>query len=174
MKKYSTYCLTAFLAAAMLLAGCSDHTTDGGMIEEGADELYLQENAQRPGVVVTDSGLQYEVFSEGSGNQPGAASLVRFNYNAMLVNGVIFDSHSYRNGQDTPAEMNVSDIEIPGLVEGILLMREGAEYRFVIPGNIGFGEEERQELEGTVIHPNATLIFDVHLLEVDPEPDNDE
>lgn len=124
--------------------------------EEG--EKFLAENAKRDGIVVTKSGLQYEVLTEGTGKQPVAADTVRCHYEGRLLDGSVFDS-SYRRGE--PADFGLQQV-IKGWTEGVQLMKEGAKYRFYIPYNLAYGERGA----GADIPPYAALIFDVELVKV--------
>ena len=121
-------------------------------------EEYLKENAKKEGVITTKSGLQYRVIKEGEGNNPTSHSKVKCNYEGKLVNGEVFDS-SYKRGE--PAEFWLNQV-IPGWVEGLQLMKPGAEYEFTIPANLAYGENG---VRGA-IPPFATLIFKVELLEI--------
>lgn len=121
-------------------------------------ELFLAENAQKDGVVVTASGLQYEVLREGDGAMPLPEDQVTIQYQGTLIDGTQFDS-SYDRGE--PATFSVGGV-ISGFSEGLQLMTVGSHYRFFIPGALGYGPQG----SGGVIGPNATLIFEVELLEI--------
>ena len=127
-----------------------------GLRAEG--EAFLKQNAGKQGVVVTKSGLQYEVLSEGTGASPRATDTVRCHYEGRLVDGSVFDS-SYRRGE--PAEFPLNGV-IAGWTEGLQLMKEGAKYRFYIPQELGYGSRGA----GSCIPPYAALIFDVELIKV--------
>jgi len=124
---------------------------------EGA--AFLEKNRNQPGVVTTASGLQYQILRPGSGRQPQATSQVQVNYEGKLLDGTVFDS-SYRRG--TPAEFGLNQV-IKGWTEGLALMPVGAKYRFWIPANLAYGSEGTQ---GGPIGPEATLSFDVELLDI--------
>lgn len=124
--------------------------------EEG--EKFLKENAKKPGVTVTASGLQYTVLKEGTGKQPKASDTVRCHYEGTLINGKVFDS-SYRRGE--PADFGLRQV-ISGWTEGVQLMKEGAKFRFFIPYNLAYGERGA----GSDIPPYAALVFDVELIKV--------
>lgn len=121
-------------------------------------EKYLKENMEKDGVMVTDSGLQYEVVTEGEGEKPAATDTVSVHYVGTLINGKEFDS-SVARGQ--PAEFPLNGV-IPGWTEGLQLMNVGSKYRFVIPSELAYGERGA----GADIPPGATLIFEVELLEI--------
>lgn len=124
---------------------------------EGSD--YLAKNKANKGVFATRSGLQYMVLRQGNGKRPRPNDRVRVNYHGTLLDGTVFDS-SYERGQ--PAEFALDQV-IAGWTEGVALMPVGAKYRFWVPGTLAYGE--RGNPQGG-IEPNATLIFDVELLEV--------
>ena len=123
-------------------------------------DAYLASNAEKDGVIVTTSGLQYEVLREGEagGAQPSAADQVSIHYRGTLIDGTEFDS-SYSRGEQ--ATFGVSGV-IPGFSEGLQLMTVGSHYRFVIPSDIAYGPQGA----GNDIGPNATLIFEIELFEV--------
>ena len=125
-------------------------------LEEG--KVFLMNNANKPGVVTTDSGLQYEVLKEGNGKKPKATDKVRCHYEGTLIDGTVFDSSYQRN---EPAVFVLNQV-ITGWTEGVQLMSEGAKYRFYIPYRLAYGESGA----GGMIPPFATLIFDVELIEV--------
>jgi len=125
-------------------------------LEEG--QAFLAQNAERDDVVVTDSGLQYRVITEGEGASPAATDTVTVHYRGTLLNGTEFDS-SYAREQ--PATFALNQV-IPGWTEGVQLMKEGSKYEFFIPADLAYGEQGRPGPIG----PNSTLIFEVELLEV--------
>ena len=123
--------------------------------EEGAK--FLAANKDKPGVHTTESGLQYQVVREGNGPKPQPTDVVRVHYKGTLLDGTTFDS-SYDRGQ--PAEFGLDQV-IPGWAEGVQLMPVGSKYRFWVPSELGYGEAG-----GGPIPPNATLTFEVELIEV--------
>ena len=124
--------------------------------EEG--ERFLAENAQKEGVTVLPSGLQYVVLTEGTGAKPKATDRVKCHYEGRLTDGTVFDS-SYRRGE--PAVFPLNGV-IAGWTEGVQLMGEGAKFRFFIPYQLAYGERGA----GQSIPPYAALVFDVELIEV--------
>ena len=122
-----------------------------------AGASFLAENAKRPGVKTTASGLQYKIVTPGTGKKPTAADTVTVNYRGTLVDGTEFDS-SYKRGQ--PASFPVGGV-IAGWTEALQLMKEGAQYQLVIPPSLAYGD--RGPLAGQV------LIFDVELLSATAE-----
>lgn len=116
---------------------------------------FLEANKSKPGVITTDSGLQYMVIKEGTGKQPqGPAANVTVNYKGTTPEGVEFDS----NDNSTFGLNQV----IKGWTEGLQLMREGAKYKFFVPQELAYGANPR----GTVIKPFMPLVFEVELLKV--------
>ncbi len=126
-----------------------------------ASMAFLDQNAQRDGVEVTDSGLQYMVLEEGpeDGRSPASTDLVVVHYVGTLKDGVEFDSSRARGAAATFPLNQV----IPGWTEGVQLMSEGDRYRFFVPPSLAYGENPRP---GGVIGPNDALIFDVELIKV--------
>ncbi|RUO76828.1 FKBP-type peptidyl-prolyl cis-trans isomerase [Pseudidiomarina taiwanensis] len=127
-------------------------------------EAYLAENAQKEGVVVTESGLQYEVLSEAPADapKPVATDIVEVHYEGTLINGEVFDS-SLQRGQSAVFPLNRV---IKGWTEGVQLMGVGSKYRFVIPADLAYGD---REVAGGAIPPSSTLIFEVELLDIKPQ-----
>lgn len=124
----------------------------------GAGDAFLAENAKKAGVVVTASGLQYEVLTQGDGEKPTRASTVRTHYHGTLIDGTVFDS-SYNRGQ--PAEFPVGGV-IAGWTEALQLMPVGSKYRLYIPHQLAYGERGA----GASIAPFSALVFDVELLAI--------
>jgi len=109
--------------------------------------------------VTTSSGLQYRILNEGSGNDsPGPESVVLVHYRGKLTNGLEFDS-SYKRNQ--PTSLPVNGV-IRGWTEALQLMREGDKWELIIPPDLGYGRKGA----GNIIPPNATLIFEVELIEI--------
>lgn len=129
---------------------------NAGKIEEG--KKFLAENAKRPEVKTTASGLQYEVITETEGQKPVATDVVKVHYRGTTIQGVEFDS-SYGRGEPTEFPLNRV---IPGWTEGLQLMSVGAKYKFYIPYNLAYGERGA----GQLIGPYETLIFEVELLDI--------
>lgn len=119
---------------------------------------FLVDNAERDGVVTTDSGLQYLVLEEGEADaaSPGATDTVNVHYHGTLTDGTVFDSSVDRG---SPMDLQLNRV-IAGWTEGIQLMQVGDRYRFFIPAELGYGGSGA----GQLIGPNTTLIFDVELL----------
>ena len=119
---------------------------------------FLEENAKRPEITVTESGLQYEVLATGEGEKPTAESTVRVDYHGTLINGTVFDS-SYERGQ--PAEFPVGGV-IKGWTEALQMMPVGTKWRIYLPHELAYGERGA----GAAIAPFSTLVFDVELHEI--------
>lgn len=124
--------------------------------EEG--KKFLEENAKKEGVMVTPSGLQYKVITEGFGTKPKATETVVVHYRGTTIDGKEFDSSYKRN---EPISFPLNGV-IAGWTEGLQLMKTGAKYEFYIPYNLAYGERGA----GAVIPPYATLIFEVELIQV--------
>ena len=124
-----------------------------------AGAKFLAENAKKPGVVTTDSGLQYLVIEPGKGDKPTAEDTVRVNYKGSLLDGTVFDDSAQHGGA---AEFPLAQV-VPGWQEGIVLMPVGSKYRFWIPSELGYGETGTP---GGPIPPNSTLVFEVELLDI--------
>lgn len=122
-------------------------------------EKFLAENAKKPGVTATASGLQYQVLSEGKGPKPGASDTVRAHYKGTLLDGTQFDSSYERN---EPVVFALDQV-VPGWKEGLQLMPVGSKYKLWVPAKLGYGE---QGTPGGPIPPNATLVFEVELLDI--------
>lgn len=120
-------------------------------------EAFLAANKDKPGVQVTESGLQYRVERAGNGATPTASDVVRVHYKGTLLNGETFDS-SYDRGE--PAEFGLGQV-IPGWSEGVQLMKVGSKYTFWIPAELAYGEAG-----GGPIPANAMLTFEVELMEI--------
>ena len=160
-------------AALLLLAACSDSNDpddpSAGLLADpeapgvasasgDPDASYLLDDAARDGVTVTASGLQYEVLREADGPTPGPTAQVTLHYRGTLVDGTEFDS-SYSRGAPSTFAL---DGTIPGFAEGVQLMSPGAQYRFVLPADLAYGDAGSPPSIG----PGATLIFVVELLEI--------
>ncbi len=124
--------------------------------KEGED--FLKENAKRPEVTTTASGLQYEVVKEGTGAKPTISDMVKVHYHGTLIDGTVFDS-SVKRG--VPAEFGVNQV-IKGWVEALQLMPVGSKYKLYIPSELAYG----QQGAGAMIKPNSALIFEVELLDI--------
>jgi FKBP-type peptidyl-prolyl cis-trans isomerase FkpA len=133
-----------------------------GAANIAAGQAFLAENAKREGVVVTDSGLQYEVLTQGDGVKPVAADTVKVHYRGTLLDGTEFDSSYARN---EPAVFPLSRV-ISGWTEGVQLMNVGSKFKFYIPSELAYGARSTGKITS-----NSTLIFEVELLEVTPATD---
>ena len=120
---------------------------------------FLAENAKKPGVTTTASGLQYKVLTPGSGESPKATDEVTVNYRGTLLDGTEFDS-SYKRGQ--PASFVLGRV-IPGWTEGLQLMKPGAKYQLFVPPQLAYDMHARPG-----IPPGSLLIFEVELLSSKP------
>jgi FKBP-type peptidyl-prolyl cis-trans isomerase FklB len=122
---------------------------------------FLAENKTKEGMKTTASGLQYKVLKEGTGASPKATDTVKVNYRGTTIDGTEFDS-SYKRGE--PASFPVNRV-IKGWTEGLQLMKAGSKYQLFVPADLAYGERGA----GSDIGPNATLLFDVELIEIAKE-----
>lgn len=130
---------------------CEDH-------DRQANTEYLEQNAQKEDVTVTDSGLQYSVIEEGEGPIPTVSDSVKVEFVGRLIDGSIFDTtDDLPNG----LQFRVENFKLKGVQEGILLMKKGSTYELVVPSHLGFGVTAAGE-----ICPGTTLIFDLTLIDV--------
>ena len=129
-------------------------------LEKG--EAFLAENSKKAGIKTTASGLQYQVIKEGNGENPKDTDKVKVHYRGTLVDGSQFDS-SYDRGE--PVTFGMKGV-IPGFSEAISMMKPGGKSKAYIPSKLGYGERGA----GNSIGPNETLIFEIELLEINPEP----
>ena len=127
-------------------------------------EAFLAENAAREAVVTTESGLQYKVLEAAEGDKPTVSSTVQVHYEGRLISGEVFDSSMARGA---PAEFALNRV-IPGWIEGLQLMPEGAKYEFYIPADLAYGANGSAS-----IGPNEALIFVVDLLQADFSADSE-
>jgi len=164
-----------FIAALALLPAACDKAekkdtqdmeaveTDTSKVVKTKEELaklsqdYLNENAKKDGVIVTDSGLQYEILVEGTGPIPTAEDYAEVHYAGSLLDGTEFDS-SYKRGE--PAVFPVGGL-IPGWVEALQLMPTGSKWRLTIPSDIAYGDREAGPIPA-----NSTLVFEMELLSI--------
>tara|TARA_B100001540_G_C15704146_1_gene595293 strand:- start:45 stop:644 length:600 start_codon:yes stop_codon:yes gene_type:complete len=121
-------------------------------------EKFLKNNSSKDGVVTLDSGLQYKVLKEGSGEKPKATDTVTTHYHGTLISGEVFDSSVERS---EPASFPVNGV-IPGWVEALQLMPVGSKWKLFVPSHLAYGERGA----GQKIGPNTTLIFEVELLSI--------
>ncbi|MCP4471081.1 MAG: FKBP-type peptidyl-prolyl cis-trans isomerase [Gammaproteobacteria bacterium] len=145
-------------AGAALNAYMEKEFTAKSEANKAKGEAYLQENANKEGVQVTESGLQYRVITATDGAKPAGSDQVTVHYRGTLIDGTEFDS-SYARGE--PASFGLNQV-IPGWSEGVQLMNVGSKFEFVIPQALGYGERGA----GGSIGPFETLIFEVELVEI--------
>ena len=124
-----------------------------------AGAAFLNENAQRPEVTTTASGLQYEVLLASEGEKPGPTSQVTVHYHGTLIDGTVFDSSVERGA---PATFGVNQV-IRGWTEALQLMAVGSKFRLSIPEDLAYGANPHP---GGAIQPYSALIFDVELIDI--------
>ena len=143
-----------------LLGSCTDFEAQEKLAESNRQqgEAFLGANGEKEGITVRPSGLQYKILRQGSGLKPSISDRVTVHYRGTLIDGTEFDS-SYARGE--PTSFAVAGV-IPGWTEGLQLMSVGSHYCFFVPSDLGYG----QKGAGDKIGPNATLTFEVELLEI--------
>ena len=129
-----------------------------GKKNEKEGKAFLAENKKKKNVVTLASGLQYEVIKAGTGAIPKSDDTVITNYKGTLINGKEFDN-SFKRGK--PATFPVTGV-IKGWTEALQLMKTGAKWKLFIPSSLAYGKKGA----GRVIGPDATLIFEIELLEI--------
>ncbi|HXJ07792.1 MAG TPA: FKBP-type peptidyl-prolyl cis-trans isomerase [Candidatus Acidoferrum sp.] len=125
-------------------------------------EAFLADNKTKQGVVTLPSGLQYKILTEGTGPKPAVTDTVVCNYKGTLLDNTEFDS-SYKRGQ--PATFPVSGV-IKGWTEALQLMPVGSKWQLFIPSELAYGARGGP---GGGIGPNATLVFEVELMSIQPK-----
>lgn len=128
-----------------------------------AGKAFLEENGKKPGVITTESGLQYKIITTGDGKQPKDTDTVTTHYQGTLIDGREFDS-SYK--RDKPASFPVNGV-IKGWTEALQLMHVGDKWQLFIPSDLAYGATKRSEL----IEANSTLIFEIELLGIKGQPE---
>jgi FKBP-type peptidyl-prolyl cis-trans isomerase FklB len=122
---------------------------------------FLAENKKKPGVVTTDSGLQYKVLKEGTGKVAKATDTAVVNYEGRLIDGTVFDSSAKHGGK--PADFPVGRV-IKGFSEALQLMKTGSKWQLYVPTELAYGANPPT----AKIPPNSPLIFDLEVVDVKP------
>ncbi|MDV6029414.1 MAG: DUF4340 domain-containing protein [Phycisphaera sp. RhM] len=133
-------------------------TEETAAANQAAADEFLAENRSKDGVITTESGLQYEVLTEGEGESPSEDSRVKVRYKGTLMDGTVFDQSA-----DSAVEFGVNQV-IPGWTEALQLMKPGAKWKLYIPPKLAYGERG----SGDKIGPNTLLIFEVELVSIEP------
>lgn len=145
----------ALLSATIAQAQTGDINVSAN---KAAGEKFLKENAKKPGVITTASGLQYEVIKMGDGETPKISDKIRVNYAGTLINGKEFDNSARRGG---PAQFKLAGM-IAGWKEVLQLMPVGSKFKVYIPSSLAYGDSDM----GSDIPAGSTLIFDLDLVEI--------
>ena len=163
-----SFALALVMGATTLLATAAVAEDDAPQLEETSmvqtpeqqGREYMARNAEREGVVTTESGLQYEVIKsgDGDGETPGRRDQVSVHYRGSFIDGRVFDSSIDRR---QPAQFRVNGV-IPGWTEALLLMQVGDRWRLVVPPELAYGEDGAAGIIGA----NETLVFEVELLAI--------
>jgi FKBP-type peptidyl-prolyl cis-trans isomerase FklB len=124
-------------------------------------DAFLAANKTKEGVVTLPSGLQYKILTAGTGPKPATTDTVECNYKGTLIDGTEFDSSAKHGG---PLKSPVTGV-IKGWTEALQLMPVGSKWQLFIPADLAYGPQAG----GGVIGPNATLIFDIELLSIQPK-----
>ena len=138
-------------------------TFEGSRAKRIAEQKKMAEEALEKlaaGFQKTESGLRYQIIQKGNGTAAEKGKKVSVHYQGALENGQVFDS-SYKRKQPIEFQLGVGQV-IEGWDEGIALLQVGDKARFVIPSYLGYGSRGA----GGVIPPDATLVFDVELIDV--------
>lgn len=156
------YIYPLLLLSIFLFTGCLDSPSNPNC-QEVDESDFLEQNAAREGVVVTSTGLQYEVITEGEGAFPSPGQVVFTKFVGKTVDGEEFVNSDGTN------YFRLDDTIIPGITEALTRMNEGSTYKLVIPPELGYGNNPPQ---GTPVNCGSVLIFDMTLESFlrDPEP----
>jgi FKBP-type peptidyl-prolyl cis-trans isomerase len=150
--------ITEDVARTVVQAYFMKAQTAAAEASKGEEKKYFEENGKKEGMKSTESGIQYEVLTEGKGAKPTAENQVKVHYHGTLLDGTVFDS-SVDRGE--PATFGVGQV-IPGWTEALQLMPTGSKWKVHIPSALAYGERGA----GQKIGPNSTLIFEIELLEI--------
>jgi FKBP-type peptidyl-prolyl cis-trans isomerase FklB len=123
-----------------------------------AGEKFLAENAKKPGVITTASGLQYEILKKGTGPLPTSTNTVKVHYHGTLIDGTVFDSSVERK---EPATFPVNQV-IKGWTEALQLMPVGSKFKLYVPQQLAYGDKDQGKIK-----PFSMLIFEVELLSIE-------
>jgi FKBP-type peptidyl-prolyl cis-trans isomerase FklB len=143
-------------ALVLLAAALASPVAADDALSAAANRAFLADNANKSGVTVLPSGLEFRVLRNGFGGHPTASDFAEFSFNARLISGKIVDSAS----PDLPANLQVSNL-LRGLNEALQRMQVGDRWELVVPADLAFGAK------GTAaVPPNQTLVFDITLMAV--------
>lgn len=154
MRDLEKVLIVALLMVAMAIPACAQKETAPQAKAPAAA-------AAKEATTKTASGLEYVDLVPGTGPSPIAGKQVKVHYTGWLTDGKKFDS-SLDHGQPFTFPIGAGQV-IPGWDEGVLTMKVGGKRKLIIPANLGYGPAGA----GGVIPPNATLIFEVELLDVE-------
>jgi len=146
-------------AQAFLQSYIMDMTVQEAEVAKEEEIRFLSGNKTKEGVVVTESGLQYKIITQGAGDKPTLEDKVTVNYKGYLLDGTVFQS-SEEMGY--PLTIGLEQV-LPGWTELLQLMPVGSKYIAWIPAELGYGAQGA----GQAIKPNTMLIFEVELLSIE-------
>lgn len=171
----SKYRLLVLSLCVFMLAGCGESEEKKRFHQEllekalnddvkKAGVAFLKENAQKQGVVVLASGLQYQVLRSGNGDKPTMLDSVRVNYSGWRIDGELFESSSEKDEKPVFPVKGV----IKGWRQALLMMQPGAVWKVFLPSELAYGATS----PNIMIPANSALVFEIELLEVLPDQGN--
>ncbi|MBC2606694.1 FKBP-type peptidyl-prolyl cis-trans isomerase [Pelagicoccus albus] len=151
----------ALLAMLTLFLGLNSPLQAGGLSKRErreAEKAFLEQNALRPEIITTRSGLQYEILQKGTRvDTPRYRQKITLHYEGSFVDGTVFQT---TRKQSKPLSIRLENV-VPGWMEGIKLMSPGDKYRFYIPSKLGYGPFQNKDIPG-----HSVLVFEIELFAI--------